>query len=237
MSIRSIVVKPCDMTIKTKKMKPEPVHINTSTIRKLLLEKIKQHKKTQKVVDLNKDSYDSKREPSYSNLKGGIKPTFREWKQTLSTPVEEIHRFVPSLPALSPALPPSLPALSPALPPALPALSPTLSPALPALPSTPCIQTTFQLGKHKKNKTISILIKGHKSRRQIDDLKGDFKKTKINTIKNVLKNKNLIKFGTTAPSGLLREIYESAHLCGDIYNKNANTLLHNFNINKENILE
>jgi hypothetical protein len=222
MSIRSIVVKPCDMTIKTKKMKPEPVHINTSTIRKLLLEKIKQHKKTQKVVDLNKDSYDSKREPSYSNLKGGIKPTFREWKQTLSTPVEEIHEFVP--------------VLSPPVPHAPTVLSPPVPTVLPVLP-TPCIQTTFQLGKHKKNKTISILIKGHKSRRQIDDLKGDFKKTKINTIKNVLKNKNLIKFGTTAPSGLLREIYESAHLCGDIYNKNANTLLHNFNINKENILE
>jgi len=222
MSIRSIVVKPCDMTIKTKKMKPEPVHINTSTIRKLLLEKIKQHKKTQKAVDLNKDSYDSKREPSYSNLKGGIKPTFREWKQTLSTPVEEIHEFVP--------------VLSPPVPHAPTVLSPPVPTVLPVLP-TPCIQTTFQLGKHKKNKTISILIKGHKSRRQIDDLKGDFKKTKINTIKNVLKNKNLIKFGTTAPSGLLREIYESAHLCGDIYNKNANTLLHNFNINKENILE
>ena len=222
MSIRSIVVKPCDMTIKTKKMKPEPVHINTSTIRKLLLEKIKQHKKTQKAVDLNKDSYDSKREPSYSNLKGGIKPTFREWKQTLSTPVEEIHEFVP---VLSPPVPHAPTVLTPPVPTVLPVLS------------TPCIQTTFQLGKHKKNKTISILIKGHKSRRQIDDLKGDFKKTKINTIKNVLKNKNLIKFGTTAPSGLLREIYESAHLCGDIYNKNANTLLHNFNINKENILE
>jgi hypothetical protein len=222
MSIRSIVVKPCDMTIKTKKMKPEPVHINTSTIRKLLLEKIKQHKKTQKAVDLNKDSYDSKREPSYSNLKGGIKPTFREWKQTLSTPVEEIHEFVP--------------VLSPPVPHAPTVLSPPVPTVLPVFP-TPCIQTTFQLGKHKKNKTISILIKGHKSRRQIDDLKGDFKKTKINTIKNVLKNKNLIKFGTTAPSGLLREIYESAHLCGDIYNKNANTLLHNFNINKENILE
>ena len=222
MSIRSIVVKPCDMTIKTKKMKPEPVHINTSTIRKLLLEKIKQHKKTQKAVDLNKDSYDSKREPSYSNLKGGIKPTFREWKQTLSTPVEEIHEFVP--------------VLSPPVPHAPTVLTPPVPTVLPVFP-TPCIQTTFQLGKHKKNKTISILIKGHKSRRQIDDLKGDFKKTKINTIKNVLKNKNLIKFGTTAPSGLLREIYESAHLCGDIYNKNANTLLHNFNINKENILE
>jgi hypothetical protein len=210
------------MTIKTKKMKPEPVHINTSTIRKLLLEKIKQHKKTQKAVDLNKDSYDSKREPSYSNLKGGIKPTFREWKQTLSTPVEEIHEFVP---VLSPPVPHAPTVLTPPVPTVLPVLS------------TPCIQTTFQLGKHKKNKTISILIKGHKSRRQIDDLKGDFKKTKINTIKNILKNKNLIKFGTTAPSGLLREIYESAHLCGDIYNKNANTLLHNFNINKENILE
>ena len=67
----------------------------------------------------------------------------------------------------------------------------------------------------------------------MDDTKTELKKTKLNTIKNYLKSKNLIKFGTNAPSGLLKEIYESSKLCGEIYNKNANTLIHNYNIKND----
>lgn len=81
------------------------------------------------------------------------------------------------------------------------------------------------------------MIKSNKSRKNIHDKRGELKKTKLSTIKNYLKGKNLIKFGTTAPSGLLKELYESSNVCGDIYNKNGNTLLHNFNINNEDINE
>jgi hypothetical protein len=95
------------------------------------------------------------------------------------------------------------------------------------------VKKTFKLGKNLKNKTISILIKSNKTRKNIDQLKRELKNTKLNTIKNFLKTKNLIKFGTSSPSGLLKEIYESSKLCGDVYNNNAKTLIHNYNINND----
>ena len=39
---------------------------------------------------------------------------------------------------------------------------------------------------------------------------------------------NLIKFGTTAPSELLREMYENSKLCGEISNNNPTNIVHNF---------
>ena len=95
------------------------------------------------------------------------------------------------------------------------------------------IKKSFNLGKDVRNNTISVLIKSNKTRKNVEEIKTELKKTKLNTIKNYLKSKNLIKFGTSAPSGLLKEIYESSKLCGDIYNNNANTLIHNYNIKNE----
>jgi hypothetical protein len=51
----------------------------------------------------------------------------------------------------------------------------------------------------------------------------------MNTIKNYLKKQNLIKFGTTAPTHLLKDIYENSNLSGIIYNKNNTNLIHNYN--------
>jgi len=66
--------------------------------------------------------------------------------------------------------------------------------------------------------------------------KTKYKKAKLNTIKNILKLKYLLNLEQRHQSGLLKEIYESSNLCGEIYNKNANTLIHNFNINNDNII-
>jgi len=95
------------------------------------------------------------------------------------------------------------------------------------------IKKSFKLGKNLKNNSINVLIKSNKTRKNVEQIKLELKKTKLNTIKNYLKSKNLIKFGTSAPSGLLKEIYESSKLCGDIYNNNANTLIHNYNIKND----
>ena len=84
----------------------------------------------------------------------------------------------------------------------------------------------FKLGK--KGTTISVLIKNNKTRKLIEDSKIDRKKKNLSTIKNYLKDKNLIKFGTTAPSKLLREIYETSELCGGVLNENKDVLIHNF---------
>jgi hypothetical protein len=43
-----------------------------------------------------------------------------------------------------------------------------------------------------------------------------------------LKKKNLIKYGSTAPTKLLREVYETSEVCGGISNENKDVLIHNF---------
>ena len=53
----------------------------------------------------------------------------------------------------------------------------------------------------------------------------------ISEIKEYLKKHNLIKIGTSAPENILRQIYESAYLSGNIINKNPNILLHNWETN------
>jgi hypothetical protein len=90
------------------------------------------------------------------------------------------------------------------------------------------IKKTFIIGKNKKNNDVSILIKNNKSRKNIESNKLSLKKTNLNTLKNFLKKQNLIKFGSTAPNHLLREMYETTKLCGEIVNENPQTLIHNY---------
>jgi len=249
MSIRSISINPSDLSIKSKKDKKtkkmtqlsEPITINSTNIRKMLLEKLKQHKKTQKNILLNKDNFDNK-VPNYSNLKNGTKPTFREWKQTNPICPNPNPNPIPICPNPNPNPIPICPNPNPNPIPICPMNDIPINldkvDVFDMAPKDPYIQErevkkTFKLGKNLKNKTISILIKSNKTRKNIDQLKRELKNTKLNTIKNFLKTKNLIKFGTSSPSGLLKEIYESSKLCGDVYNNNAKTLIHNYNINND----
>ena len=90
------------------------------------------------------------------------------------------------------------------------------------------IKKTFNIGKNIKENAVSILIKNNRTRKKIETDKLALKKTSLSTLKNFLKKQNLIKFGSTAPNQLLREIYENTKLCGDIINENPQNILHNF---------
>ena len=138
----------------------------------------------------------------YGILKNGNKPTYKTW-----TSIENVN-------------PISIP----------PILNVNEQPII----NVPLIQDievkkVFNLGKNKKNKTVSVLLKNNTSRKKIEMDKLNFKKTNLSTVKNFLKKQNLIKFGTSAPNNLLREMYENTKLCGDITNDNTASIIHNLN--------
>jgi hypothetical protein len=90
------------------------------------------------------------------------------------------------------------------------------------------IKRKYTLGRSKIKKTVSVLIKDKGTRKQILNAQKDLKRKNINDIKPYLREHNLIKTGSNAPNDVLRKIYESAMLSGEITNSNSDVLLHNF---------
>ena len=90
------------------------------------------------------------------------------------------------------------------------------------------IKRKYTLGRSKFKKSVSVLIKDRGTRRKVLNAQKDLKRRNINDIKTYLREHNLIKTGSNAPNDVLRKLYESAMLSGEITNSNPDTLLHNF---------
>ena len=88
------------------------------------------------------------------------------------------------------------------------------------------IRRKITLGK-VKNK-VGVLVKSKKTRKIIKNEVNVLKKKPIQEIKTYLKKHNLIKIGSSAPDYIFRTMYENAYLSGDISNKNDEILLHNW---------
>lgn len=140
--------------------------------------------------------------PPYSNLKGGNKPTFREWNKTYKTyspqptlRIDEnknIKRTIPSKKIITRKI------------------------------------KTIKYNLGKKGKNINVLIKNNNTRKKIKQEIISLRKKPILEVKEYLHDKNLIKSGTLAPNDVLREIYEQSILSGDLINENKQNLIHNF---------
>ena len=90
------------------------------------------------------------------------------------------------------------------------------------------IKRKYILGRSQTKQTVGILIKDRGTRKRVLTAQKDLKRRNINDIKAYLKDHNLIKTGSNAPNDVIRKLYESAMLAGEITNSNSDTLLHNF---------
>lgn len=270
MSKRTISITPQYFNMSSKKNKKvkeslSQVNINTSSIRQLLLDKLKEHKKTRKIetkiTPLQEKTFDE----SCKEIKAGtesfaVKDEIKHevesnevilrqlqpvaQMQNSMQPVSQMQNSIQStLPLqsqisilhdrsdkpygnLKNGTKPTYKQMNQILEPVK--LVETIEPIKSIILEEKEVKKTFNLGKNYKTKTISILIKNNKTRKKIEDEKTEHKKKNMSTIKNYLKEKNLIKFGSTAPSKLLREMFETSELCGGISNENKDVLIHNF---------
>jgi hypothetical protein len=80
----------------------------------------------------------------------------------------------------------------------------------------------------KRRNTLSVLLHQDKAERNAEP-NPRFENRALNEIKKELVKQGLIRVGTTTPSEVLRQMYESMKLiCGNVKNHNPENLLYNF---------
>lgn len=176
----------------------------------------------------------------YGVLKNGTKPTFKVWNKTqkIHTHSEPSVQVVPvTLVNSQETLPPSQ--VNEMDPPIELATEPFDSFLPPVIPKEQVFEkeplkepvpesVKIKVGKNKKTRTVQVLIPCSQTRKIRSELQDSLRKTNLSTLKNYLKQRRLVKVGSTAPTNLLRQIYENAKAYGDVINENKETLLHNY---------
>jgi len=94
-----------------------------------------------------------------------------------------------------------------------------------------CITTKtykYKLGKNKDKRQIGVLIKNRDTQKRIKKEIERLKQEDIQTVKNHLREKGLIKLGSQAPTTILRKMYEDSILSGELNNNNSDNLVFNY---------
>ena len=86
----------------------------------------------------------------------------------------------------------------------------------------------YKCGKSKTKKIISVLIKDPNTKDKITNEKNKLNITPLRDVKKYLYDRSFIKFGSNAPDDVLRTMYESCVLSGDIKNDNSEMIIHNY---------
>ena len=203
----------------------------------LYLNKVSENKKKQKTLK-NKPSLNENNStpppPPYGILKGGKKPLYSEYRKTMKK--NNTNNIIPKLKFNFEPLPLEKPLFVKERQNKLQEVKSKINPDVNKIikpkkfKKTKTLKRKLILGKNKGK--VSVLIKNRKTRKKIKNDTLKLKKKSISEIKQYLRIHNLIKIGSNAPESVLRETFENAFLSGNIYNKNAENLIHNY-INDE----
>ena len=205
----------------------------------LYLNKVSENKKKKKTLKnkssfitppLDNNSYKAPEPPPYGILKGGNKPLYSEYRKTMKK--SNTNHNIPKLKFNFEPLPTEKPLFVTERQNKLQEVKQKINPLIikPEKPKrfkkTKTLKRKLILGKNKGK--VSVLIKNRKTRKKIKNDTLKLKKKSLSEIKQYLRIHNLIKIGSNAPESVLRETFENAFLSGNIYNKNANNLIHNY---------
>ena len=86
----------------------------------------------------------------------------------------------------------------------------------------------YGLGKNNKKRVIGVLIKDRQTRKKILDAQKDIRRKSLVDVKKYLNDHGLIKAGSRAPNDVVRKIYESSVMSGEITNADDEIMAHNF---------
>ena len=162
--------------------------------------------------------------PPYSCLKGGSKPTYREWKRLTQKNSEssssnnseqdsgQIDKQQVKIDELRERIQNNNNKHKPVKP--------------KRTYKKRTIKRKYKFGKNKGK--ISVLVKNNKTRKLVQDEVEILRVAPMKEVKEYLKKHYLYKSGSNAPNDVLRKTYMDAHLSGEINNKSTDNLLHNF---------
>ena len=186
----------------------------------------------------------------YGVLKNGTKPTFKVWNKTqkIHTPSHQVSepsvQVIPVNVPVVPVVPPNVSDMDPPIELATEPFDSFLPVSNKGIEQVTSNEQVFEkapiaepaaeplskikVGKNKKTRTVQVLIPCSQTRKIRSELQDSLRKTNLSTLKNYLKQRRLVKVGSTAPTNLLRQIYENAKAYGDVINENKHALLHNY---------
>ena len=86
----------------------------------------------------------------------------------------------------------------------------------------------YKLGRTPGSNVVGVLIKNNETRSRVTNDLGELKRESIVEVRKYLHDHGLLKVGSDAPPDVLRNMYETAKLTGEVNNVNKQVLLHNF---------
>lgn len=91
------------------------------------------------------------------------------------------------------------------------------------------VRRTYRIGKSKVNPLVSVLVSNKTLRNEANLRKLALKETPMPEVKQYLRKHGFLKIGTATPNDVIRQMYENVKLvCGEVHNHNPDNLLYNY---------